>query len=469
MKKNNFLIYLNTLKPKEVRKFERYLKGTYPYSTVFLKIADYYIKFYKKKKSPPALEIVHNEIFKKPAQTKNDTLNLQNGLSDLFLRLKDYLIQQKILATTFEKEFLWLQILEERGLSHQNNLHLQKLKKTKKGVQNIWKSVDELKVYHYEFFRNDFQKNTPDIDSLQKGVESLEEFYNSVKLKFAAEIINRKKLLPQQSLHPKLETFINNLETTNLQDLSKNSELYLTLIKFLLNQTIDEYALLKKYLKKNHHKLHQDEKLTIIIYMENYLAKRIRGGDSKMMKEAFELYKFGLDKKILIRNDKLGATPFYNIVNTACYLKKYPWAKQFIKDYKIFLQEEIREEAASLALIVILFKEKKYKDILTAYHKIKLKNALFKISGTIHFLASIYELGDHYQLITPLDTFTRFLNSNKTIGKDNKNAALNFVKILKYLMRQRLSKNQIEEDIQKQKLIFFRMWLADKASSYKQR
>jgi len=386
----------------------------------------------------------------------------------LSIHLKDYLIQQKILESKFEKDFLWLQILEERGLAHQNYLQLEKLKKGGEGIQNIWASNEQLKVYHYEFFRNDFQKHTPHIDNLQKGIEYLEEFYRSIKLKFAAEIINRKSLLPEQNHNPDLDIFVPDLEKINFEQLSENSELYIALIQFLKKRNLKSYQRLEKFLAINHTKLHQDEKLTTIIYMLNYLAGEIKGGNSKMMNNVFELYSFGLENKILIHNGKIDALPFNNIVTVACFLKKYDWAKRFVEDYKIFVKDNIRNEVSSLSLLMILFKEEKFKKVSPIFTEIKFTNVISKITGTIFHLASLYELGDYDNLYTPLDTFISYLNNNKMVGKNNKEAALNFARILKYFIRQRLSKSQIENEIDTRNLIFFRNWLKDKLSSYQQ-
>jgi hypothetical protein len=468
MKKNSFLTHLNTLKPREVRKFGIYLHATFPNSKMLLKSYNYYIKFYNKKKPSPEFPIAYKSIYGKSPTSKNDITNLQNNLSDLFLKLKDYMIQLKVLETKFEKEFLWLKILEERGLAHQNKLHLDKLKNNEEDIQNIWASVELLAVYHYEFFRNDFQKHNPQINSLQKGLVSLEEFYKSMKLKFAAEIINRKQLLPNQHFNPDLDVFISDLEKINMKELSKNSKLYFTLSQFLKGRNQKSYQALKIYLINNHSNLHNDEKLTTIIYMINYLAEKIKEGDSKMMKEAFEIYQFGITNKVFISNGKMPTIPFYNIVNTACFFKKYDWARAFIKNYKKYISSEIRDEIFSVATIMILFKEKRLKEILPIYKEIKFTNPLSKISGTIYYLMSIYEIGDFDNLYTPHDTFTKYLKTNKAIGKINKEAALSFNTILGYFIRQRFSKKQIKDEIENKKLLFFRTWLNNQLNSYQQ-
>lgn len=468
MKKINFLTHINTLKPTEVKKFAASLRLTNPNLKVTLKIFNYYIRFYNRKKPPPKFEEAYEEIFGRTHENDSQLINLQNGLSDLFLKLKDYLIQQKIRNSKFEKEFLWLQILEERGLHHQKNLQLERLKKVEKGIQNIWSSVEKLKVYHYEFFRNDFQKNNPKIDNLQKGLESLEEFYKSMKLKFSAEIINRKSILPAQEYNPQLDTFLPNFKEISLDNLSKNSELYLVLVHFLKDKSPIQYKRLDNFLKENHDTLHQDESLTTIIYMLNFLAGEIRSGKTKKMKDMFNLYKFSLEQKIIIKNGRIDSTPFNNIVNTACFQKEFDWVRNFIKSHKQYLKESTKEETASVAEITVLFKEKKYNKIYSIFKEIKFKNGLLKVSGTIHLLASLFESEESDKLFTTLDSFVKYLKTNKSIGKVNKKAALNFSTILKYIIMQRLSKSQVEEELSKCNLIFFRAWLGNKILGYKQ-
>lgn len=470
---NNFATLLSSLRLREIKGFEKHLKRMFRDDSIPIKISNYYVLLFKKTQDPPSLEIAFKKIFKTTAKSKTELAKLRNGLSDLFLELKEYLILEKFKERTFERDLIWMEILDEKDLSHQRNLYEGKVIEKLEGAKakNIWHALEELKFHHSIFFRNNFQKDNPKIDLLQKGMEALEEFYQSMKMKLSAEMVNRKNLMPEQELTPKVEAMLLELKEKkiNLENPSKNSELYFLLFKFFQKKNTKEYQRIKKYLIENNELLHQDEKLTILICLINYLATKIKEGNLKMLEETFNLYKFGLENKTLIYKGKIEATSFINIITLACNLGEYEWAENFAKENKIFLSSKIETEVEAIGLMIISFKKKNYNQVVSIYANATLSNIFLQISGRIHFLASLYELRDFISLEKELESFIGFLRQNKKVGQDNRDAALNFAKVLKNLYKRNLIKGRIQKEFEACNHIYFQKWLLVKISDYRQR
>jgi len=229
MKKNTFLVHLDTLKPAEVKKFGAYLKLKYSNSERLLKAYRYYVKFHKKTKPPPELEVVFQKINLRKHKSDSELKYLSTDVSDLFQRLKEFLIQEKILTTKFEKEFLWLQILDEKDLSHQRKLQFEKIKKEQSKAKYIWKGLNELRLYNQAYFRNNFEKENAKISLIEDGIQSLNDFYISFHLKYASELLNRKNVLTTKAhLSPLLNDIVVLIQKKQV-DTSLTSELYFEL------------------------------------------------------------------------------------------------------------------------------------------------------------------------------------------------------------------------------------------------
>lgn len=472
-KMNNFTTLLHSLSVDEVKGFDKYLKRIFKEDSIPFKISKYYLSVHKKKQSFPSLDIAFKKIFKITAKDKAAKAKLQNGLSDLFLELKEYLILEKFKARTFERDMIWMEVLDEKNLNHQRDLYKKKIlsKLEADEPKNVWHALEELRFYHFIFFRNNFQKDNPKIDLLQKGMEALEEFSQSMKMKLHAEMMNRKNLMPDQELSPELKSILLDLDENKIQieNPSKNSELYFLLFKFFQKNNTREYQRVKRYLIKNNQLLHQDEKLTILIYLINFLNGKIKKDRAAIMKEAFEIYQFGLDEKFLIYKNKLSATQFTNIITIACYLNEFDWAEDFIQKYKLFLSESIREEKTMNGLMIVNFKRKNFTQVLSLYQQISFTNILFIISGRIHHLASLYELEYFDTLDDKLEAFISFLRKNKKVGKDNRDAALSFAKVLKNLYKRNLKRERVKKEFEAYSKIYFQSWLRSKIDEYNQR
>lgn len=470
MNNNNFLILLNTLKAKEVKRFSNYLYALYGNSKVTLDIYEYYKAFYKKKKIPSDWDIAYDRIFGKSKKNIRKSSKIQNGLSDLYLILKEYLIQQKISTTDFEKEFLWLKILEERTLNHQKNLHLKKLYKKAKDrkTKTIWTSLDTLKLYHFEYFKNDFKKNNVAIDNVQNGMKLLDDFYISMELKYASEILARKKVLSTNSNALPLLSTVKSLLEQNECPSSLQNELYFLLYSFVDSYNHTQFIKLKEFLFNHQDELHQEEKLTTLVYLLNYLAAELKKGKLELSEETLNLYKFGLEKgQLLVHNKLIDTTHFYNIVNIACRLKDLEWVKYFIEEYQVFLDKESKVQVISIVSSMVLFEENEFHKVISRISEARFGENIFGLLARVYILSSHYELNTLDNLDILCDSFIRFVKRSKTLGHSNKEAAINFSRILKHLDKRALLKKDINEEIKKSEFLFFRTWLFEKSKSYR--
>jgi len=465
MKKNTFLTHLDVLTPAEARKFEAYFRFINSKSEVLLKIFEYQIKFYRKKKHPPILSEVYEIIFSRKAKTENDIKNLQNGISDLFNQLKEYLIQKKLLESDFEKEFLWLKFLEKKGLVHQRELHYKGLLKKEKKNKSLWSLQNRLKLNHHNFFRNNFEKNNPDIELVENNIQTLEDFFVSLQFKYTAELSNRNLQLSKHSEDASLINQFYPEVTKRIRDYSLAGQLYYELNQFLKNRNEDSFEELRKFLFKNENKLSKEDKLTTLLYLFNYLSGELKKGKYNLRKNALELYKFGLGKEnILIHNGILDHLNYRNIVNIASSLGEYDWAENFIEDYKKYLDKSTQKENVSIAKAMLYFEKEDYTRVIQNISKNNFSGIYYILLSKIYMLACNYELKESEDLEIACNTFTRYVKRSKKLNEPNKIAAVSFAKILSHLHLKELPKEKIKSLIDDSNSLFFRAWLLNQLS-----
>jgi len=156
MKKSNYLSLFFSLSPKEVRSFSNHINASYSSQKGTIEIYQYYHSLYKRKKTTPSLEIAYRSIFGEPSSKKRPYSKLNNGLSDLFILLKKFLIREKILEKDFESELLWLEILEERELDSMKNSAQKVIENalTKSQIETIWHPLYKLQLNNFIYFKN---------------------------------------------------------------------------------------------------------------------------------------------------------------------------------------------------------------------------------------------------------------------------------------------------------------------------
>jgi len=467
MKKNTFLTHLNTLSLAEVKKFGRHLKANSADSKLLLKAYDYYVKFHKKTKPSYEPEEVFQKIFSRKLTSKADLRNLNNFPTDLLAKLKEYLIQKKVMETKFEKDFLWLQVLEERGLSHQRALQFKKVKKEQNKAKDIWSSLNQLKLYNHEYFRNNFEKEDTKTPLIEDGIQSLNDFYISFHLKYAFESLNRKNILTTKpSSNPLLNAVISLIEKKQINT-SPTNELYFELYQFSQERTYPKFIKLRTFLFDNVESLAQEEKLITLLSMINYIAGELKTGRHELAIDIFELYKFGIENdKILIHNGILDSVNFRSIVNIACNLKQFDWVENFIADYQIYLEPKVRLENVAIANSMLFFEQGKFEEVIENVEKYKFSEVNSTIISRIYELKSKYELSKYENLDSETESFIRFVKRSKNQGDANKLAASQFGRILIHLFQRKLSKDKLMHEIQTTALLYSRGWLVEKQKGY---
>jgi len=294
-------------------------------------------------------------------------------------------------------------------------------------------------AYAFHPLRNRYKGQDSSLEDLLKGVERFALLCKcrvGVALKNDEKIFNRKFELP----------FIAELKADSRADFRAENpllNLYINLFALMETQNEQVFYELKELFIGNAKLIRGADQLIIYYLCLNYCVGKATRGDVRFNKEALELYKAGLDFKIVIVNNVMSDITFSNIVNIACHEKDYEWAAQFIEDHKQFLNSTLQKDAIHFSKSILYFNLKKYEEATTMlsshYFSKDYQPKIRFLSIRILLEQFLSDSSLHDVLIAQLEAYEKYIQRDEffTVGKLKPH--LNTIRLLRSLS-QKISK-----------------------------
>lgn len=469
MQNSKFFTLARTLKAKEFSDFNKYLKRLHRKDDIAL-VFDYLRKFYPSFQDDKLdIGYAYHQIFKKPIESSDtNRVKMLNIFSDLSLALRDFLWLEKAKSDSLESQAFWVAILKDRGLmtvlSKKAALlqrDLEALPKT--SVADYMKGMMANYFYYYHLITD---KQAPDIVALKNCGTDMDLFYTVCRLKIACEMANRKNLLSLDfslTILPNIIELINNHAAVEHPLLA----LYFRVYELIAEQQDGRYTEIEALLREHVRKIDPEELQTILSYLHNYAAAKIRQGGENFLQMTHRINKFGVEHGVFIGSGEISSAQFNNIVNAACAVKDFTWAMEFINSHQIYLLETARKDAVLLAEALIHFEKKEYRMALEKLKEADSTDTLYAIRSRSLMMKIYYEDKNmDIDVENYCVAFEGFLKRRKT-PKEAVEAALNTIKIVKTLYKKNSTQSSIFKDIETTKPLYFKVWLIAKTKEYK--
>ena len=220
------------------------------------------------------------------------------------------------------------------------------------------------------FYRQDYTSKT-----LDAAEQALDHFYWLSKLRIQYEKLARKQQFNQMhnpNLH--LEDIPDHLDLPVL-------EIYRQQIEHMLqagNQEAQFQQMRSLYLSSYGSYPLRDQRI-LLYALVNYTSSLFRQGKSEYLRDAFELYQFGLQSKLLIVQEQLTETTYSNLVTLGCSLKEFEFVASFIQHYSSKLPPAIQEDALIWSGAKIQFHQGAFQACIDA-----LKDRRFKLKTFVY-------------------------------------------------------------------------------------
>jgi hypothetical protein len=295
MQDSKFITLLRTLRDDELSAFYKHLKQQHKPDHIPLRVFDYLYPFYPEFRDEKKLntEFAYKKIFGEPMDLNpRNRFRLLNALSDLHLSLKNFLISQKAIHGKFESRYLWLSVLEARGLNTEFERSMTELnEEMNRSLPNGGIGFMQNMIINYFFnYHPVLKKSNLVAEHLEQCNQDLDILYRFFKTLLACEMVNCNQVY---AANFKPEEFMDTLHlsagtsTVNPPVMQLFREAY----SLLSTGQNDHYERIENLLHKHASEIAIDELHSIISYMNNYAARKIRSGQMEFCKKLHELNK----------------------------------------------------------------------------------------------------------------------------------------------------------------------------------
>ena len=474
MRTSKLITILKALDEVETRQFYRYVRAPFfTKSDDVLNLYKYIRKFYPKFDTPKLeRKKVYAKLFPKSIY---DGPKLRNLILKLTKILEDYLIYVKCQQDSFAKKKLLTQIYGERniyGLFEKNTNDL---------LQDLEAQPFRDATFFYDNYalQRDFyfHPNTPQqgevVSILKKSLLNLQEFQNIERLQTSLELKNRERILSEK----------HDFEVDNLQ-IAASKTIITKLLKELINLVEKNenscpqakeasFFQAKALFFENIQGISPKNGLAVFTALVNYATWQI-SKQSKYIKEVYELYKLGIETKLLLRKNEISNTIFLNTCITGTKLRDFDFIEGFILEYEQFLREATRAELKALSLSYLYYHQSSYTEVIETLEDFRFSNILYKINAKsllVRTYFQIYEKDSSYHklVLAKCTAFSRFIRNTDSINEKKKQSYLNFISLLKKITYQKelllvnsATKRRLLVQLNKYENILAREWIRKK-------
>jgi hypothetical protein len=351
--------------------------------------------------------------------------------------LEAFLKVEQLQQGKISSELLLLRQYRERG---QWKLYEQKLQRLSKKFAQTRKQDSHYHLHYFQLAeeadRYYSQQGRHEQDhNIQVKQDFLDRYYLAEKLRDACEMSVRRKILKVN--------YQARFLTAMLEEVKRDLPRYETIPSvwvyyhlFLLVEGKDEITfeqMLHILLENEHFFEHQEQQL-LYNYLQNYCIEQINKGKTAFHRQAFEIYKLQLEKKLIIINGFLSEWHYKNIVTIGLRLHETDWIYRFIHQYKELLHPQSIRNAFNFNLASWYYHQGKLEQVLELLHQVEHKDNRYSLAAKSLLLRTYYDLDEQEAMFSLLDAFSQYLQRNQVMTDERIKAFRNLLQLTKKAM-----------------------------------
>ncbi|HFA49607.1 MAG TPA: hypothetical protein ENJ95_11395 [Bacteroidetes bacterium] len=160
----------------------------------------------------------------------------------------------------------------------------------------------------------------------------------------------------------------------------------------------------------------------------NYCIRRFNNGEKDFLKEAFNLYKEGLQLGTFLENNMLSRFTYNNIVMAGLLLKEFIWVKQFLSDYREYIEPRFRESTYNYNLAIYYYQKPDYGKAMTLLQQADFDDVMHNLNARRILLKIYFEENELEALASHITSFKNYIYRRKELGSYHRELYLNFLK-----------------------------------------
>ena len=407
-----------------------------------------------------------------PEKPYHDKL-MRNHLTELAKQLDAYFAHSLIKRNSKTRKEILLESYFQRENTEEAIKLGRKELKTSDG-EKIKGADDHLKAFYIEkrilqspTVRNENLTTKDFLGNLQQNLDS---FYAIQKIKILADKRDRQNFTNDEEVNFQKELeYLFNLVGDQDQPI-------FGIYKILLLDQLEDYARFEKANTKYQEffdRLTKEDQKLILVRLQNILIDLYSRGSEKVVRDIFELSRFGISTKLLVEKGKITDRTFNNVVSSGNQIGAFEYVRGFIDNYYNKIDKKLSKDIKSWADAHYLYYKGEYDHCVSFINKCTINNHLFSNRAKTLELMAYFQLytteNIHLEILTSrLKAFERNIQRNKVLAKNRKASYLKFISYLEKLVKllqvnskknkiQRI--NKLEKELTAGENIFLKFWL----------
>ena len=408
----------------------------------------------------PALnqQYAYQKIFKGPF----DYVRLMRGISNIFLRLKQFLSEQELVENPFLKSYLLAQAYNRHHLSSSFQQLVSKKTNSSINTSSIETSLEQLLWNHLAYFSGTDTKTVTKHSVLSTSNSALNIYFVAIKLRYLCEFANRKNLLKEEYSDKFEESILCFCEQEN-KNLPPLCQLYWLAYQLIIQKEEVVFKEFKQLYLEKWCTLSKEDQVILLTYLLNYAAGEIRRNNTIYVELIFQLYQFGIDKEIFLINERFIADHFVNIIYISSSLNEFDWIDGLLNKWEQQISVWLAPSIFNLSMARLTFAEGLFIKCKTHLLKVDRNNYIYAFRAKMLEIACAYELKDPiFSIQAQCKAFENYLRRYKDKHGDNVVGGLNFISMMRQLLKVQPCKKHLLLLFNDYELILFPKWLLEK-------
>jgi len=316
---------------------------------------------------PVSKTVLANYIGISDSISKNDEFSpkedvaLRKVMTQLTAQVQEFLIWQQFKENTIYEKRLLMDALLERKLYSLIPVILTKSEK----------ELNALQYRNVEYYENNFQitemgaylgtllTNRNSKEQIQKAINALWQSVLSNVLRYYCAAKSRERILKVKYSYPLIGAIKEYIEN-ELKDDTPIVWAYYVILCLIEEDDERHFYKFKNYIFNHSRLFDVTENRQFLNYILNYCTEANKVGKVKFIREKHEIYELGLELNCWTTQLYFSIHQFVNIVSNALSLKKTDWANNFIQQYQVQLNPDMRDNIISYCHALVAFQIKDY-------------------------------------------------------------------------------------------------------------
>jgi hypothetical protein len=463
---SQLLLLIRQLDRRELKRISKYVRS--PFFNLredVIRLFDYLEKHVE---SPPQYltkEKVFPEVY---PNEKFDGQKLLYAMSFLLQHIRDYLALDSFKTDDFDAPTHLLRALRRRGIDKffERSLGETTTDFDKQPLRNADYHFAQYELWTEQYELKHWQSRTGSFP-FQEMSDELTAYFVAQTLRHACASLAHQTM--SQRIYEQL--FLDLIIEKIKQGYWANSlavNAYWLAYQTLLNQSDTEgghFSDLKELLVNRWQAFPQHELRDLYLIAINYCIKRLNRSDKRFERETFDLYRSGLENRILFENNILSPYTYKNALAAGIMVGELAWTENSIETFKNFLPERDREMVYRYNLAIFYFRQNRYADAMTILAQLNLREPLHQLDARRMLIRIYYDSSEWAALSPLLDSTKIYLRRQTDLGYGGE-SYLNFInflqKILKIDPKDSAGRAILRGGIEAEKYVAEREWLMSK-------